>query len=649
LLAALKEPPTRPIYEVLKMMRADGFLAPAILIKALFVSTCGVVGIAVLFRGLLDIGNDLVVGEQRAAAFGLVLLFLFLQFVQSLPISTGFLRLGRHLEIRLRVLFLEKLARLDDRYFRSRLMSDMAERCHSVHLLRTLPFVAQALLQNTFQLILTVAGVIWLAPLSTPIVVLVIAIAAGSTLMVQPLLIERDLRIRNHTGALSRYYLNALLGLVPVRAHAAERAVRGTHERLLVQWMHACFSLQRAAIGLGVIQFVVGLGLAIWLLCGVIRPADVGRSLLLIYWTLSLPSLGQSIIASILQYPICRNIMLRLLEPLGAPEHPEASDDADRLQSPNKDASHAVEVQMAIDEPARRVGVAITMEGVCLAISGHTILNKFDLRIGSGSHIAIVGPSGAGKSSLVGLLLGWCRPSGGRILIDGIPLNSERLKRLREETAWIDPSLQLWNRSLVDNLNYGAPSESTASLGEVIEIAELRELLETLPVGLQTHLGESGALVSGGEGQRVRLGRAMQRRNARLVILDEPFTGLARPQRERLLLRARELWQNATLLYITHNIDEAAAFERVLVLDAASIVEDEAPHDLVQRQDSRYRAMWESERAVSRGFITSQSWRRLRVEAGELIEIDRWTKRRRRLRKGLLKNDDLLSIKEGKA
>jgi ATP-binding cassette subfamily B protein len=327
--------------------------------------------------------------------------------------------------------------------------------------------------------------------------------------------------------------------------------------------------------------------------------------------------------------------MLRLLEPLGAPEHSEASDDnADRLQPADKDATYAAEVQTIVDEPAQPLGIAIALEGVHLTISGRIILNKFDLRIDSGSHVAIVGPSGAGKSSLVGLLLGWCRPSGGRILIDGIPLNGERLKRLREETAWIDPSLQLWNRSLIDNLNYGASPESIASLGEVVEMAELRELLETLPDGLQTHLGEGGALVSGGEGQRVRLGRAMQRRDARLVILDEPFTGLARPQRERLLLRARALWQNATLLYVTHSIDEAAAFERVLVLDAANIIEDGAPNSLRQQETSRYRAMWESERAVRKGFMTSENWRRLRVETGQLTEIGRWAKRRHRLRLG---------------
>ena len=88
--------------------------------------------------------------------------------------------------------------------------------------------------------------------------------------------------------------------------------------------------------------------------------------------------------------------------------------------------------------------------------AGHTILEAIDLAIEAGTHVAIVGPSGAGKSSFVGLLLGWHRPASGRILIDGEPLDGLRLERLRRETAWVDPAVQLWNRSLLENLRYGA-------------------------------------------------------------------------------------------------------------------------------------------------------------------------------------------------
>src|SRR5262249_32461894 len=154
--------------------------------------------------------------------------------------------------------------------------------------------------------------------------------------------------------------------------------------------------------------------------------------------------------------------------------------------------------------PSFSSGVALDFQNVCVRAGGHLILDNFDLRIEAGSHIAIVGPSGAGKSSLVGLLLGWHRPADGRVVIDGQELTSERLARLRQETAWVDPAVQLWNRSFIDNLRYGSDEEAALNLGSVIDAADLRRVLEKLPDGLQTALGEGGGLVSGGEGQRVR-------------------------------------------------------------------------------------------------------------------------------------------------
>jgi ATP-binding cassette subfamily B protein len=159
-------------------------------------------------------------------------------------------------------------------------------------------------------------------------------------------------------------------------------------------------------------------------------------------------------------------------------------------------------------------------------------------------------------------------------------------------------------------------------LDQVLEAADLRELLEELPNGLQTPLGEGGALVSGGEGQRVRLGRGLLRPGVRLVILDEPFRGLDRQRRRELLAHARSLWQAATVLCITHDVGETQGFDRVLVVDGGQIVEDGAPADLAVQPGSRYRALLEAEREVREGLWSSGVWRRLRLEGGRLVEID---------------------------
>src|SRR5262249_46817707 len=148
-------------------------------------------------------------------------------------------------------------------------------------------------------------------------------------------------------------------------------------------------------------------------------------------------------------------------------------------------------------------------EGVTVRAAGQTILEDVRLHVPAGSHVAVLGPSGAGKSSLVGLLLGWHRAAEGRVLIDGEPLDAPRLDRLRQETAWVDPAVQLWNRSLIDNLRYGNAEVGPERLGEVGGQAGLVGVLEQLPDGMQTPLGEGGGLLSGGQGQRVRLGRGL--------------------------------------------------------------------------------------------------------------------------------------------
>jgi ABC-type transport system involved in cytochrome bd biosynthesis fused ATPase/permease subunit len=337
------------------------------------------------------------------------------------------------------------VSRLGDRYFQSRLTSDMAERCHTAHTLRLLPDLGGQLLRSTCELVLTAIGIAWLDPASAPLAGLGATLAVGVPLLAQPLLKARDLRVRSHVGALGRFYLDAFLGLVAVRTHAAERTVRREDQGLLAEWARAGLGLQRVVVGVEGVQPLVGFALAAWLLLGYLTWAgEGGGMLLLVYWALNLPVLGQEVALMARQYPAHRNVPLHLLEPLGAPEETT-------VEAPGPAAaSHA-----AGSPTAAPTGVAIVLEEVRVRAAGHTILDKLDLDIEAGAHVAIVGPSGAGKSSLVGILLGWHRPASGRVLIDGWPLDSQRLERLRRDTAWLDPTVQLWNRPLLDNLRYG--------------------------------------------------------------------------------------------------------------------------------------------------------------------------------------------------
>ncbi|WP_437333599.1 ATP-binding cassette domain-containing protein [Sorangium sp. So ce394] len=602
--AALAERPARPGRELFRMIREDGLLTPAVLAGALALSVATVVLESLLFRGLLQISNDLALFEQRLAAIGALAMFLAVELALDLSLTTGVIRLGRHLEARLRMAFLAKIPRIGDRYFHSRPASDMAQRGHSLHVLRALPAFGGQIARSALDLAVTTAAIVWIDPASARLAVPCAALALALPFAGNRVLVERDLRVRTHAGALTSFYLDALLGLVPIRAHAAERAVRRQHAGLLGEWALAGRALLRAALAVDGTQALLGFALAAWILGDFLaRGGALSRALLLFYWALALPAIGQALAGALLQYPAQRNTALRLLEPLGAPEEPRAGGAAADAPPPRAGAEGA--------------GCAIAFERVRIQAAGHVILDGVDLRIAAGSHVAIVGASGAGKSSLVGVLLGWHRASEGRVLVDGRPLDGARLHALREETAWVDPAVQIWNRSFLDNLRYGAPDDA-ADFGAVVEEAELREVLERLPEGQKTLLGEGGGLVSGGEGQRVRFGRAMLRSEARLAILDEPFRGLDRERRRALLARARRRFRRATLLCVTHDVGETRGFERVLVVDGGRVVEDGAPAELAARPGSRYRALLDAEAAVQRGLWSSGGWRRLKVVRGRI-------------------------------
>ncbi|WP_437276886.1 ATP-binding cassette domain-containing protein [Sorangium sp. So ce375] len=608
LAAALAEREIQPARVLLRMIREDGLLTPAVLAGALVLSVTTVVLESLLFRGLLQISNDLALFEQRLAALAALVAFLAVELALDLSLSTGMIRLGRHLEVRLRMAFLAKIPRIGDRYFQSRPASDMAQRGHSLHVLRGLPAFGGQIARSALDLAVTTAAIVWIDPASARLAVPGAALALVLPFAGSRVLVERDLRVRTHAGALTGFYLDALLGLVPIRAHAAERAVRREHAGLLGEWALAGRALLRAALAVDGAQALLGFALAAWILGDFLaRGGALSRALLLFYWALALPAIGQALASTLLQYPAHRNTALRLLEPLGAPEEPRAGVP---LRAPTAAAP-------AAPRSAGGAGCAIAFERVRIQAAGHVILDGVDLKIAAGSHVAIVGASGAGKSSLVGVLLGWHRASEGRVLVDGRPLDGERVRALREETAWVDPAVQIWNRSFLDNLRYGAPDDA-ADFGAVVDEAELREVLERLPEGQKTLLGEGGGLVSGGEGQRLRLGRAMLRGEARLAILDEPFRGLDRERRRALLARARRRFRRATLLCVTHDVGETRTFERVLVVDGGRVVEDGAPAELAARPGSRYRALLEAEAAVQRGLWSSGGWRRLKVARGRL-------------------------------
>ena len=581
------------------VLREPGWLLPAMTAIGVCAAAFGTVIEALLFRGLFDMGRHLQSTAERFAAIAALLIFLSTVLALDWPASLGLSRIGRQFELGLRARFLMKVPLLSDQYFQSRLISDMAFRAHWLRLLRQLPDTVGHVLSLVTSIVVTGLAIAWVYP-GTALLVGVAAVAACLIpLLILPAMGERDLRFREISASLGTFYLDSLLGSRAVQAHSAERSMRAAHAGQLRQWAAAGLHQQALFVRAETLQMALTFGFAIAM---VYRQATASQSpaglLLLIYWSIAIPSLGQEVAAVARSLPAMRNTLLRFLELIGSPEEETGS----------------------VLEPTNVGGVEIDMHAVSVVMAGRKVLEGVTLHIAPGEQVGIVGVSGAGKSSLVGCLLGWHRPSNGSVHFDGAPLDAARLNELRRSTAWIDPQVHLFRSSLYENLRYGNGPEPAISIEDAINVADLDHVLRRSAHGLQTAVAEAGASLSGGEGQRLRAARAFGRSGVRLAILDEPARGLGREQRKRLLINARQRFAQATLLCITHDVSDTLDFDRVLVIENGSIVEQGSPRTLRAIPGSRYRQLLAEEDAVGRELWGHSRWRRWHLSRGALSE-----------------------------
>ena len=589
--AALLEPAPRPWRLLLDAVLGGGRVTPLAVVAAMIVAALLFVIEAALWRALFDTG-ELTVPQVVGALVSLVA-FLAVELLVQAALTEAIQRLGRRLELSLRARFLTSIGRLGLRYLGSRPISDMAERSHALYRLGELPSLGERMLKVALQAVLTGAALIWLAPEATWLAVALTIATIAPPLLGHRRLAECELRVRTHHGALARFYLDALLGAVPARAHLAERVMRREHEARLVEWVRAARREHALATAIAGVQAALIAGFAIWLVATHAASSNLPASvLLLVYWTVGMATQGASLAGLLRELPTYRNLTLRLLEPLGL----RGGDDSEVVRAPD-------------------LGVAtIAFDGVSVVAAGHTILDSVSATIAAGEHVAVVGRSGAGKSTFLGLLLGWHRPSEGRVTIGDQVHEGAAIAALRRRTAWVDPAVQLWNESLADNLAFGV--RGTPDLGAAVLGAQLDDVLARLPDGMQTQLGEGGGLVSGGEGQRVRFGRALLRDSPALVVLDEPFRGLDRQHRRELLETARTRWRGITLLCATHDLAETRDFDRVIVIEGGRLIEDGNPRELAMRADSRYAALLAEETATAALWTR---WRAVWIEAGRVV------------------------------
>jgi ATP-binding cassette, subfamily B, bacterial len=224
----------------------------------------------------------------------------------------------------------------------------------------------------------------------------------------------------------------------------------------------------------------------------------------------------------------------------------------------------------------------IVFDDVCFAYAGgRPVLDHVSLRITAGEHVALVGPSGSGKSTLLALLLRLYEPSHGRILIDGIDIRRFTRESLRRAIGIVPQENMLFAVSVRENIAYGHPQASTEAIEDAARNARAHEFIVDLPEGYDSEIGERGANLSGGQRQRLCLARALVKAPA-ILVMDEPTASVDAVSGRLIHESVARVHRNRTLVVISHEYADMAAYDRIVVLQNGRLVESGRHEALLQ-------------------------------------------------------------------
>ena len=223
-------------------------------------------------------------------------------------------------------------------------------------------------------------------------------------------------------------------------------------------------------------------------------------------------------------------------------------------------------------QPVGRVRGAVGVESVTFTYPGAESPSLTDLRflLAPGQKLAVVGASGAGKTTLTKLLVRFYDPDRGRITLDGVDLRAMALTDLRRNVAVVLQETLVFDGTVRDNILWGRPEARERDVVAAALAADAHEFICGLPDGYDTRIGQRGRMLSGGQRQRLAIARAMIR-NAPVLLLDEPTTGLDAGSTERVLAPLRRLMAGRTSLIISHNLLTVTDADRILFLERGRI------------------------------------------------------------------------------
>ncbi len=236
---------------------------------------------------------------------------------------------------------------------------------------------------------------------------------------------------------------------------------------------------------------------------------------------------------------------------------------------------------------------SITFENVCFEYEeGHPVLNNINMQVNKGETIALVGNSGGGKSTLVNLLPRFYDVKSGSIKFDGVDIRDITLESLRHHISVVFQDNFLFTGTIRENIMLGNPNATQEMFDNAIKSAHLEEVIESLPEGLDTVLGERGTSLSGGQRQRVAIARAMVRQSP-IVILDEATSALDNKSEAVVQKALDALMQDKTVFVIAHRLSTIRNADKIAVINEGHLVELGSHDELLQIENGQYKMLYE--------------------------------------------------------
>ncbi|MBF2513224.1 ABC transporter ATP-binding protein [Listeria marthii] len=225
---------------------------------------------------------------------------------------------------------------------------------------------------------------------------------------------------------------------------------------------------------------------------------------------------------------------------------------------------------------------------------GKNVLNHINLSIKAGETVAFVGPSGAGKTTICNLLPRFYEVSDGEITIDGENIKRFTLPSLRAQIGVVQQDVFLFSGTVRENIAYGKLDASDEEIAHVVKLAHLSKVVEEMPDGLDTIIGERGVKLSGGQKQRLAIAR-MFLKNPPILILDEATSALDTETEQVIQASLEELAEGRTTLIIAHRLATIKHADRIIVVNETGIAETGTHEELLARENGAYKRLYDAQ------------------------------------------------------